>query len=277
MAAMNHSREEMVRKTKAKITGIYLFVEGLCCVLCVHTKAADSYRDPIDTVKMSETSQMWWLLVLLMEHLALAHEDDTQCTYAATTKNNNNSDDTCITGYVPKRSVDDTCVANVTCVYQCDSPTCQAVCRPVCQQPRCSRCFNNTGSGGSYSCVPINVSNTPRQNLCHVQCAPSFQQCPADFCPLCSILCPDGEVLHCTQENNCTVLCEEVQCSNQCRKPRIPQECPEPVCELQCGQPACEHTSPPTPSSAGGTQYIIHRCIATDLLYVGLFLVISSW
>lgn len=139
------------------------------------------------------------------------------------------------------------------CSWQCDSPTCPAVCSTSCLPYNCSRCFIDPNTNETVDCKKIAVG-------CSITC-PS-DQCETDFCPQCSISCNAGL---CQGESNCIILCHELQCGWSCRKPT---DCPYPLCQLNCEQPACEVSS--DSESLGESHHSLFITLLTTLTFLVL-------
>jgi len=115
------------------------------------------------------------------------------------------------------------------CKWQCDDPTCPAVCHPVCARPKCEMQCQQT------ECAKCQVHCEKPQ--CSVRCPKDM--CEKDNCPKCETVCAPAEC-HTTcvaPKANCAPLCEETACSWSCAKPTT---CPRPKCQLQCEKPACD-------------------------------------
>jgi len=116
-----------------------------------------------------------------------------------------------------------------TCRWQCDDPSCPAVCHPVCARPKCEMQCQQT------ECAKCTVHC--EQPECSVRCPKDM--CEKDSCPKCETVCAPAQC-HTTcvaPKANCAPLCEETSCSWSCAKPTT---CPRPKCELQCSKPACD-------------------------------------
>eukprot|EP00747_Dinoflagellata_sp_TGD_P205796 gnl/TRDRNA2_/TRDRNA2_79532_c0_seq3.p1 gnl/TRDRNA2_/TRDRNA2_79532_c0~~gnl/TRDRNA2_/TRDRNA2_79532_c0_seq3.p1 ORF type:complete len:273 (+),score=30.46 gnl/TRDRNA2_/TRDRNA2_79532_c0_seq3:135-953(+) len=135
------------------------------------------------------------------------------------------------------------------CTWKCDSPTCDQVCKPDCQQPRCqTRCSKADTSGCTMKC------NEPR---CMVVCPD--RPCAGEECPKCTTKCTQPECrLECLSPQPCHTVCAQPQCNWDCRKP---DHCPTPKCSLVCEEPrACSNTkftgSTEMPALGSGEQIV---------------------
>jgi len=115
------------------------------------------------------------------------------------------------------------------CKWQCDDPTCPALCHPVCERPKCQmQCEETTCAKCTVHC---------EKPVCTIRCPKD--QCEKEGCPKCESVCKPA---HChttceAPEPKCQPVCEELTCFNKCIKPT---NCAKPKCELQCERAACE-------------------------------------
>ncbi len=107
------------------------------------------------------------------------------------------------------------------CSWMCDDPVCEAVCKPVCQQP---------------SCV-FSLASCPLPPSCAADCTNAVYD--GLTCPECATRCAPSTCA------NASIACEPPQCSWDCVKPKT---CRRPVCELSCEKPTCSsNTTHPEP------------------------------
>ena len=121
--------------------------------------------------------------------------------------------------------------ATPQCKFLCDDPISEAVCSPVCAQPRCE-----------YFCLPpYNGTAQCLKPNCRTRCPSAANSSPADSCPACEVLCLHQVPAPCDPYwANCQIQCEPLTCAWSCRRP------PNPVwvkCQLVCEKPACEANS----------------------------------
>jgi len=122
------------------------------------------------------------------------------------------------------------------CKWNCDTPTCPAVCEPQCEKPACElRCEKLGETACDIRC------EKPR---CEVRC--SRKNCQASGCPLCENVClPAKCQTVCTPAvPNCRPTCSAPKCTWSCRKPA---SCPKPKCNLVCN-------ARPTPTCGSSPQ-----------------------
>src|SRR5690349_6616365 len=115
--------------------------------------------------------------------------------------------------------------AQPTCTWECDNPTCFAVCQPVCKPPSCIwDCPNG---------IPSSVCGKPPS--CFIECPDPVTNASLQSCPACTTKCAS---ITCTLAGGiqCPIVCPESQCSWACKKP---DSCQAPRCELQCNTAAC--------------------------------------
>jgi len=118
------------------------------------------------------------------------------------------------------------------CKWQCDDPSCPAVCHPVCERPKCQIQCEET------ECAKCTVHCDKPQ--CNVRCPKDL--CEKESCPKCETVCsPANCRTSCVApEPKCTPMCEATKCDWKCKKPIT---CPKPKCELVCDRPSCESRS----------------------------------
>jgi len=115
------------------------------------------------------------------------------------------------------------------CKWQCDDPSCPAVCHPVCESPKCDMQCEET------PCAKCVVHC--QRPVCTIRCPKDL--CEKEGCPKCEAVC-QPPLCHTTctaPEPKCQPVCEELKCGNKCLKPT---NCAKPKCELQCEKSACE-------------------------------------
>jgi len=122
------------------------------------------------------------------------------------------------------------------CKWNCDQPTCPAVCEPQCEKPACElRCEKLGETACDIRC---------EKPKCEVRC--SRKNCQAGGCPLCENVClPAKCQTVCTPAvPSCRPTCSAPKCTWSCRKPT---SCPKPKCNLACN-------ARPTPACGGQQQ-----------------------
>jgi hypothetical protein len=144
------------------------------------------------------------------------------------------------------------------CTYECSSPTCPAMCVPVCKPANCEVCFNVSGT-------ITNCMSLVGTGVCELTCPAN--QCESSECPVCEIQCDEQRVCGSRRNPfslnpNCLVMCQEASCSWQCTKPT---NCPYPQCQLQCDPPACAFI-PPSDAARAATPFLLLSLTFT-LLY----------
>jgi len=115
------------------------------------------------------------------------------------------------------------------CKWQCDDPSCPAVCHPVCERPKCEmRCEETTCARCTVNC---------ERPVCSIRCPKDH--CEKEACPKCESVCaPASCHTQCqAPAPSCSPVCEELSCASKCVKPT---NCAKPKCELQCEKAACE-------------------------------------
>jgi len=115
------------------------------------------------------------------------------------------------------------------CKWQCDDPSCPAVCHPICERPKCEmRCEETTCAKCTVHC---------EKPVCTIRCPKD--QCEKEGCPKCESVCKPAQChTSCAApEPKCSPVCEELSCNNKCARPT---NCAKPKCELQCEKAACE-------------------------------------
>jgi len=120
------------------------------------------------------------------------------------------------------------------CKWNCDQPSCPAVCEPQCEKPACElRCEKLGETACDIRC---------EKPKCEVRC--SRKNCQSGGCPLCENVClPAKCQTVCTPAvPNCRPTCSAPKCTWSCRKPT---SCPKPKCNLACN-------ARPSGSCAGG-------------------------
>jgi hypothetical protein len=140
------------------------------------------------------------------------------------------------------------------CKWQCDDPSCPAVCHPVCGRPKCE-----------MKCEEVQCAKCVihcERPTCSIRCPKDF--CEKQDCPQCETVCAPAQChTTCTApEPKCSPVCEELECNNKCAKPT---NCARPKCELQCERPACEEPDFTNGGCCGcntfNTQYAITNAI----------------
>ncbi len=118
----------------------------------------------------------------------------------------------------------------VNCRWECDNPSCPALCNPVCDPPVCAP-----------QCDPVLF---PAECSCERHCEPPRcetvcpgESCPSDACPFCFTRCEPADCINqCSggcepvQQLTCHMQCEDPNCVWQCEKP----SCARPQCSLKC-------------------------------------------
>jgi len=129
------------------------------------------------------------------------------------------------------------------CRWQCDDPSCPAVCHPVCAAPKCEmRCEETPCAKCVVHC---------QRPVCSIRCPKDT--CEQDSCPKCEVVCaPPACHTTCTApEPKCQPVCEELDCAHKCAKPT---NCQRPKCELQCEKSACADTLVSAPCATKGCE-----------------------
>jgi len=135
-----------------------------------------------------------------------------------------------------KSQADISATCHPECRWQCDDPTCPAVCHPVCERPKCQmQCEQPPAAECQVHC---------ERPSCTVRCPKDM--CEKEGCPQCETVCAPAKChTECVApEPSCNPLCEETKCDWKCRKPT---SCQKPKCDLQCERPACESGTQPAP------------------------------
>jgi len=115
-----------------------------------------------------------------------------------------------------------------SCRWQCDDPSCPAVCHPVCSKPKCEmRCEETPCAKCVVHC---------ERPVCSIRCPKD--ECELQSCPKCEVVCapPQCHTTCTAPEPRCSPVCEELDCAHKCAKPT---NCARPKCELQCEKVAC--------------------------------------
>jgi len=123
------------------------------------------------------------------------------------------------------------------CAWNCDQPSCPAVCEPQCEKPQCElRCEKLPDTSCDIRC---------EKPKCEVRCSRS--NCQSGGCPICENVClPARCQTVCTPATpNCKPTCSAPKCTWLCHKP---SNCPKPKCSLGCGN----QVSPVASSSCSG-------------------------
>jgi len=123
------------------------------------------------------------------------------------------------------------------CTWNCDQPSCPAVCEPQCEKPQCElRCEKLASTQCDIRC---------EKPKCEVRCSRS--NCQSGGCPICENVClPARCQTVCTPSTpSCKPTCSAPKCTWLCHKP---SNCPKPKCSLGCSNQA----SPVAPSSCSG-------------------------
>jgi len=133
------------------------------------------------------------------------------------------------------------------CTWNCDQPSCPAVCEPQCEKPQCElRCEKLPDTSCDIRC---------EKPKCEVRC--SRTNCQSGGCPVCENVClPARCQTVCTPATpNCKPTCSAPKCTWLCHKPT---KCPKPKCSLGCSNkaspiaaPGCTGTSGPAGSGSG--------------------------
>jgi len=120
-------------------------------------------------------------------------------------------------------------VCKPECRWQCDDPSCPALCHPVCNPPECE-----------VECIEGPCAE------CEIQCEPPDcgMRCPADACekqdcPIkCETICskPKCEAACKPPIPDCRPVCAQTMCKVECIRP---DSCPRPTCELVCEKSNC--------------------------------------
>jgi len=127
------------------------------------------------------------------------------------------------------------------CGWNCDTPTCPAVCEPQCEKPQCElRCEKLPETQCDIRC---------EKPKCEVRC--SRNNCQAGGCPVCENVClPARCQTVCTPATPvCKPVCSSPKCSWLCHKP---SNCPKPKCNLQCNNRASPAASSGCAQSQSG-------------------------
>jgi len=122
------------------------------------------------------------------------------------------------------------------CGWNCDTPTCPAICEPQCEKPQCElRCEKLPETQCDIRC---------EKPKCEVRC--SRNNCQSGGCPICENVClPARCQTVCTPGTPvCKPVCSAPKCTWLCHKPN---NCPKPKCNLQCN-------NRPSPASTGCSQ-----------------------
>ncbi|GAB5353365.1 hypothetical protein AAMO2058_000030500 [Amorphochlora amoebiformis] len=127
------------------------------------------------------------------------------------------------------------------CKWQCDDPSCPAVCHPVCERPKCEISCEET------PCAKCTIHC--ERPICSVRCPKDM--CEMEGCAKCETVCSPAKChTKCVApEPKCNPVCEETKCDWKCKKPTT---CPKPKCELQCEKPECATTPKCCECSAAG-------------------------
>jgi len=120
-------------------------------------------------------------------------------------------------------------VCKPECRWQCDDPSCPALCHPVCNPPECE-----------VECIEGPCAE------CEIQCEPPDcgMRCPADACekqdcPIkCETICSKPKCVAACKPPipECRPVCAQTMCKVECIRP---ESCPRPKCELVCEKSNC--------------------------------------
>mmetsp|Transcript_89319 Transcript_89319/g.163751 ORF Transcript_89319/g.163751 Transcript_89319/m.163751 type:complete len:366 (-) Transcript_89319:49-1146(-) len=113
------------------------------------------------------------------------------------------------------------------CMWKCDSPKCDEICKPICKPPRCeTRCSGISLKGCAMDC------NQPH---CAVLCPERMCAAKSGQCNACTTTCSDAMCkLRCSNRQPCKNVCEHPKCEWSCA---APVKCPPPKCRMWCETP----------------------------------------
>lgn len=116
---------------------------------------------------------------------------------------------------------------NPQCMWKCDSPKCDEICKPICKPPKCeTRCSGVSLKGCAMDCS---------QPHCAVLCPERMCAGKPNECKSCTTTCSEAMCkLRCSRRQPCQNVCEHPQCEWKCS---APVKCPPPKCKMWCETP----------------------------------------
>ena len=110
--------------------------------------------------------------------------------------------------------------------WQCDDPVCYQTCQPNCTRPVCDVICESSNPNPCYNTFQV-------VHACHTVCPPD--QCEADSCPACSVICPI--LPFCKPGEVCQTECQIIECNWINCETNF--DCKPPTCVLQHNMPTC--------------------------------------